>query len=177
MDKAGRFDKRFPMRRSLALAPLTLALLLGCGSSTSKPADGPEGEKSEAPAAADGHGEKTAVASAPEPPTTSTVKRSGDATDVPDYSLTENDCQALGRRYGDATRADQRAALNPRLTAKQREQADASIDGVVTKLETQWADTCVKSLAGKNVEHETIKCALAAKTVKAFDICLNGEKK
>jgi hypothetical protein len=179
MDMAVRFDKRFPMRRSLALAPLTLALLLGCGSSTSKPADGPEGENPSAPASADDHGEKAApAADATDPPTVGGVKRSGNATDVPDdYSLTENDCQALGRQYGDATRGDQRAALNPKLTAKQREQADASIDGVVAKLETTWADTCMKSLAGKNVEHKTIKCALAAKTVKSFDICLNGEKK
>jgi hypothetical protein len=35
----------------------------------------------------------------------------------------------------------------------------------------------LKSLAGKIVEHKNIKCALAAKTVKAFDVCLNGESK
>ncbi len=90
--------------------------------------------------------------------------------------LTENDCQALGRQYGDAARADQRVGLNPKLTAKQREQADASIDSVVSKLEAGWTDTCLKNLAGKNVEHEKIECALAAKTVKSFDVCLNGHK-
>jgi hypothetical protein len=163
------------MRRSLALAPLTLALLLGCGASTSKPADGAESEP-DAPNAAE-HGDKPAT-DEPAAPTMGGVKRTGNATDVPDdYSLTENDCQALGRAYGDAARADQRTALNPKLSAKQLEQANASIDAAVTKVETAWTDTCLKSLAGNIVDHKHITCALAAKTVKAFDICINGEKK
>ncbi len=167
------------MRLCSALAPLALVLLLGCGASTAKPADGPDGEKSEIPSSAgENGGPGAAKVEAPPPPTMGSVKREGSATDVPDdYSLTENDCQALGRGYGDATRSDQRAALNPKLTAKQREQADASIDGVVTKLEASWTDTCLKQLAGKIVDHKNVKCALAAKTVKAFDTCINGEKK
>lgn len=176
MDTAARFDKRFLMRRSLALAPLVLALLLGCSSGTPKPADGPEAEPTPtSPAAADEHAPPV---EAPPPPAMGTVKRpEGSAAETPDdYSLTENDCQALGRQYGEAARADQRLGLNPKLTAKQREQADASIDAVVSKLESAWTETCSKSLAGKNVEHKNIKCALAAKTVKSFDVCLNGQK-
>lgn len=158
---------------------MALVLLLGCGASTPKPADGPEGEQPETPSSAGENGASPAAkADAPAPATMGAVKREGSATDVPDdYSLTENDCQALGRGYGDAARGDQRAALNPKLTEKQREQADASIDGVVTKMEAVWEETCRKSLAGKIVDHKNIKCALAAKTVKSFDICLNGEKK
>ena len=167
------------MRFRSAFAPVALVLLLGCGGSTPKPADAPDGEKSDTPSSTGENGDSPgAKGDAPAPPAMGAVKREGSATDVPDdYSLTENDCQALGRGYGDAARGDQRAALNPKLTAKQREQADASIDGVVTKLETAWEATCLKSLAGKIVDHKNIKCALAAKTVKAFDICLNGEKK
>ena len=167
------------MRFRSAFAPVALVLLFGCGASTPKPADGPDGEKSETPSSAGENGDTpSAKGDAPAPATVGAVKREGSATDVPDdYTLTENDCQALGRGYGDAARGDQRAALNPKLTAKQREQADASIDGVVTKMATVWEETCLKSLAGKIVEHKNIKCALAAKTVKAFDICLNGEKK
>jgi hypothetical protein len=166
------------MRLRFALAPLACVLLLGCGASTAKPADGPEGEKSETPSSSGENGDGAAPrVDAPAAPTMGAVKREASATDVPDdYSLTENDCQALGRGYGDATRADQRAALNPKLTAKQLEQADASIDGVVSKLETSWTETCLKQLAGKIVDHKNIKCALAAKNVKAFDTCLNGEK-
>ncbi len=161
------------MRRSLALAPLVLALLLGCGSGAPKPAEGPEGE----PGAAPGDPASTSAVEAPPPPVMGTVKRPEGPVETPDdYSLTENDCQALGRQYGDAARADQRVGLNPKLTAKQREQADASIDSVVSKLEAGWTDTCLKTLAGKNVEHDKIKCALAAKTVKSFDVCLNGHK-
>ena len=170
------------MRFRSAFAPVALVLLLacgGCGASTAKTADGPDGEKTETPSS---HGENgdtpAAKVDGPAAPTTGSVKREGGATDVPDdYSLTENDCQALGRGYGDAARSDQRTALNPKLTAKQREQADASIDGVVTKLAEKWEETCLKSLAGKIVEHAKVKCALGSKTVKAFDICLNGEAK
>ena len=167
------------MRFRSAFVPVALVLLLGCGASTPKPADAPDGEKSETPSSAGENGESPAAkVDAPAPATMGAVKREGNATDVPDdYSLTENDCQALGRGYGDAARGDQRAALNPKLTARQREQADASINGVVTKLEAAWEDTCRKSLAGKIVDHKNIKCALAAKTVKTFDTCLNGEKK
>jgi hypothetical protein len=166
------------MRRSLALAPLVLALLVGCGSGAPKPAEGPEGEVEGTPAApGDPASTSTSTVEAPPPPTMGTVKRPAGPVETPDdYSLTENDCQALGRQYGDAARADQRVGLNPKLTAKQREQAEASIDGVVSKLESGWTDTCMKNLAGKNVEHEKIKCALGAKTVKSFDVCLNGQK-
>jgi hypothetical protein len=178
MDTAARFDKRFLMPRSLALAPLVLALLLGCGSGAPKPAEGPEGSPPAGPAApgeADEHA--SPVEAPPPPPAMGEVKRGAGATETPDdYSLTENDCQALGRQYGQAARADQRVGLNPKLTAKQREQAEAAIDGVVSKLESGWTETCSKSLAGKIVEHKNIKCALAAKTVKSFDVCLNGQK-
>ena len=170
------------MRFRSAFAPVALVLLLasgGCGASTPKPADGPDGEKSETPSSSGENGDTPAAkVDAPAPPTMGAVKREGGATDVPDdYSLTENDCQALSRGYGDAARGDQRAALNPKLTAKQREQAETSIDGVVTKLEAGWEETCLKSLAGKIVDHNRIKCALGSKTVKAFDLCLNPEKK
>lgn len=167
------------MRLRTAFAPLGLVLLLGCGASTAKPADAPDGEKSETPSSAGENGDTPATkGDAPAAPTMGSVKREASATDVPDdYSLTENDCQALGRGYGDAARYDQRAVLNPKLTDKQREQANASIDAVVSKLETTWTDTCAKSLVGKNVDHKNIKCALGAKTVKAFDVCLNGEAK
>ena len=164
------------MRRSLALAPLLLALLVGCGSGAPKPAEGPEGE-AEATPAAPGDPSAASPVDPPPPPAMGTVKRpEGPVEAIDDYSLTENDCQALGRQYGEAARADQRVGLNPKLTAKQREQADASIDSVVSKLEAGWTDTCLKNLAGKNVEHGNIKCALAAKTVKSFDVCLNGHK-
>lgn len=165
------------MHPRLALPSLALALFVGCGSSTPKPADGAESETVDSPPPAGEHVGEVATPS-DAPPAVGAVKREAKATDLPDdYSLTENDCQALGRQYTDAARSDQRAGMSAKLTAKQREQADASIDAVVVKMGTQWGDACMKSLAGNHVEHKKITCALAAKTVKAFDVCLNGEKK
>ena len=170
------------MPRSLALAPLVLALLLalllGCSSGAPMPAEGPEGETAVNPVApVEGDEHAPPVEAPPQQIPMGEVKRSAGATETPDdYSLTENNCQALGRQYGEAARADQRVGLNPELTAKQREQAESSIDAVVSKLESAWTETCSKSVAGRIVERKNIKCALAAKTVKSFDVCLNGEK-
>jgi hypothetical protein len=166
------------MHHRLALAPLAFALLLGCGSSTPKPADGAEKETADTPPPAVEPSDEVVKPPPPPPPAVGAVKREAAATDLPDdYSLTDNDCQALGRQYTDAARSDQRAGISPKLAAKARAQAEASIDGVVVKIGADWAESCMKSLAGKNVDHKKITCALAAKTVKTFDVCLNGEKK
>jgi hypothetical protein len=162
------------MRTRCSLAFFCLAAVLGCGASNSKPKNASDGEK------VDDRAEPTEEAKdsseAPTPPPMGTVKRGSAAQDVPDdYSLTENDCQALGRQYAASARADQLIGVSPKVTPKQREQAEASIDAAVSKLESQWTETCVKSLAGKIVDHKHVTCALAAKTVKAFDSCLNDE--
>ena len=92
-----------------------------------------------------------------------------------DYELTPGDCDALGKQYGRLARGDQLAALNPKLSAAQREQAETNIDRAIAPLETRRIDGCASSLAGKATERKLLKCAMDAKTVKAFDICLNGE--
>ncbi len=160
-----------------ALASLVFALLLGCSSSTPKPADGAESDGVESPPSqSEPVGE--AAPSLAAPPAVGAAPREAVATDVlDDYLLTANDCQALGRRYADAAGSDQRIGLSPKLTEKQRAQADANIDNVVIKLGTQWGDDCMTQLVGQHVEHKKIRCALAAKTVKTFDVCLNGKKK
>ncbi|APR74945.1 Hypothetical protein A7982_00291 [Minicystis rosea] len=91
------------------------------------------------------------------------------------YELTPSDCDALGRQYGAVARADQMAALSPKLSEKQRTATAAQIDKVVGKLEESWIAGCHANLVNKAVDHGVIKCALASKTVKQFDICLNGE--
>ena len=91
------------------------------------------------------------------------------------YELTPSDCDALGRQYGAVARADQLATLSPRLTVKQRESTAAQIDRVVGKLEESWIASCQTNLVNKSVDHRVIDCALATKTVKQFDVCLNGE--
>jgi hypothetical protein len=102
-------------------------------------------------------------------------KASGPEAWVPDdYSLTAGDCAELGRKLADLIRSDARAALDPKLSAKQREQGEASIDRAAEHREREWLDTCRGSLVGKIVDRTALQCAMRAGTVKAFDECLNG---
>jgi hypothetical protein len=89
-----------------------------------------------------------------------------------DYTLTERDCDTLGKQYGAVARSDQLAALNPKLSDKQRAVAEANIDKGVGVIESQWIDSCIKSLAGKVADRSALKCAMGAKTVSAFQVCL-----
>jgi hypothetical protein len=66
------------------------------------------------------------------------------------------------------------SGLSPKLSEKQRASVAAQVDKVVGKLQQSWTDGCHSSLENKAVDHAGIKCALAAKTVKDFDVCLNG---
>lgn len=71
------------------------------------------------------------------------------------------------------TRSDQSAALSPALTAQQRAETEAKIDVVATKLGEQYMRACEQNV-GKSVDPRSLKCALNARTVKAFEECLNG---
>jgi hypothetical protein len=90
------------------------------------------------------------------------------------YEMTPSDCDALGRHYGDVARKDQAAALSPKLNEKQRAATMEQIEKVVGKLEERWTTGCHTSLVNGAVDHGAIKCALASKSVKEFDTCLNG---
>ncbi len=177
MDRSGNSIKPSGMRSRQPLLALIAALVLGCSSSTPKPAEGP-GDPSEV----SGLGASSAPAStdtgdeAPPPPPG--MLKSGPAKDdsIPDdYELTPGDCDALGKQYGRLARGDQLAALNPKLTAAQRETAETNIDRAITPLESRWIEGCASSLVGKATDRKLLKCAMDAKTVKAFDVCLNGE--
>lgn len=105
----------------------------------------------------------------------SVVKADGDKGSDQPYELTPSDCDALGKQYGIVARADQMAALSPKLSEKQRAATAEQVDRVVSKLEESWIASCQSTLVNKAVEHKVVKCALASKTVKQFDVCLNGE--
>jgi hypothetical protein len=90
------------------------------------------------------------------------------------YEVTPSDCNALGKQYGAVQRSDQVATLSPKLSEKQRAATMAQIEKVVGGLEEKWTAGCHASLVDKAVDHGAIKCALAAKTVKEFDVCING---
>ena len=167
-----------------ALGPWSLPVLAGwallavaCGSAqtppeepTASPADEPMGLEPSAPSDA------PAESAPPEPAPAPTG-----SADEPDSrgkfrEITPRECQALGGKYGELTRADETAKLNPKLTDKQRAQAAESIDAAARTLESRWVESCTASLLGKEAEEQAITCAMSAKNVAAFDTCLNGPK-
>jgi hypothetical protein len=164
--------------RSL-LSTLTFATLitlgaLGCGASTPPPDDATSQNDS---APDNGTNEGSNDTAEPEPkPLSHGAKKTTDDGAGDDYTLTEKDCIELGKQYVAVQRADQVATLDKRLTDKQREQAVKNIDAVVEKMGEPWAEGCISSLVGKVAERKRLQCAMASKSVKAFDECLNAEQ-
>jgi hypothetical protein len=170
--------------RRLSLLPAFPALVLAAliaACSPSKPPESPEGssepaadKKSESDMPKDGKEEAPSEGSPsgdrPPPPKPAVDK--GMSLDT--YEMTPSDCNALGSHYGEVARSDQMAGLSPKLSAKQKDATRDQIDKVVGKLEESWTNGCHASLENKAVDHDAIKCALAAKTVKDFDVCING---
>jgi hypothetical protein len=168
-----------PSPRSVPVAFLLAAAISACGSP--KPADAPE--TSEAPAssaAADmpkDTGKDPAAgddpAAAPSPGA-APARKVDPSLSIDTYEMTPSDCDALGSHYGEVARSDQMAALSPKLSDKQRAATAAQVDKVVGTLSEKWIGGCQTSLVNRAVDHDAIKCALGSKTVKAFDVCLNG---
>jgi hypothetical protein len=171
-----------PLAR-LALAALFAFPIAFLACSPSKPADSPDN----APASgdADKPAAKDPDAKAdPEAPATPDAAGTGapKGPEVPkgmsmdSYEMTPSDCNALGRHYGEVARSDQMKDLSPKLSEAQRAATAAQIDKVVSKIEERWTTGCHSALVDKAVDHDLIKCALGAKSVREFDVCLNGEK-
>lgn len=127
----------------------------------------PTAEPQDEPAATEGPAEPAAPALAP------SVKRA-DHSIPDDYSISNGDCNALGRKLGDLTRSDELAKVSPKVKEKLREKAMQSIDEAATKITNAWIESCEKNLVGKVTDPKSLKCALDARAVKAFDECLNG---
>jgi hypothetical protein len=137
------------------------------------PASTGEGEKPEPPApSAEPSAEPSSTSGQPPPPDPNANVPKGMAIDA--YEMTPADCNALGRHYGEVARRDQMAQLSPKLSEKQRAATTDQIDKVVGTMEERWTSGCHASLVNRAVDQATIKCALAAKTVKDFDVCING---
>ncbi len=153
------------------IATLWLALGAGvsaCASAPVQPAsdDGSAGivESADPVSAVPEHHAKPAVTAAP-----------ADGATVPvDREITAHECQVLAQRYGDLTRSDNMNALPQGLTAGQRQQAQTNILSASDKLSERWEQGCLESLVGKVASEDSMKCAMAAKTVADFDVCLNG---
>jgi hypothetical protein len=169
------------MPRPSPLSTLALcAALAGCSPETKPPetpespastaeADAPKGHA--APSSDDGSDKGKSEGEPTRPAPGTKVDKS---MSIDTYEMTPSDCNALGRHYGEVGRSDQMAALSPKLTQQQRDATAAQIDKVVGKLEETWTNVCHTTLVDKAVDHDAINCALAAKTVKAFDVCFNG---
>jgi hypothetical protein len=65
------------------------------------------------------------------------------------------------------------AQLSPKLSEEKRSAAEKNIDDVASKMASQWTSGCEKSLVGKVVERQRIKCALDSRSLKAFEECIN----
>ena len=92
-----------------------------------------------------------------------------------DYVISNTDCDALGKRLGEVTRSDELAKVDSKLKPAQHDKAMHSIDEAASKIESQWIASCENSLVGKVGDPKALKCATDAKSVKAFDVCLNGD--
>ncbi len=84
------------------------------------------------------------------------------------------DCVALATKYESLTRSDEMAKLPAGLSAEQIAVSDSQIARGAEALSDRWEDGCVESLVGKEHPEQNLRCAMAAKTVGAFDVCLNG---
>ncbi len=172
-----------PLRLAPALLLLALAPALAACGASSTPPESPEKSDKPDPSASGDPAEKPA-ADLPKDPAAPAdegavagapaARKIDPSLSLDTYEMTPSDCDALGRHYGEVARSDQMSSLSPKLNDKQRASTAAQVDKVVSKLENSWINGCQTSLVNKAVDHDGIKCALASKTVKDFDVCLNG---
>jgi hypothetical protein len=91
-----------------------------------------------------------------------------------DRELTHRDCRAMADKFASLTRSDEEAKLNPKLSEAQRESARKAFAEAAQILAERWSTSCEANLVGKVASEESLRCAMASKTVAAFDVCLNG---
>jgi len=176
MDSRAESMQRAGMRDAALLLACAVVLggHLGCGSST-PPAESAERPVETEAVSAPAEEAQTSKNEADPAPAQPAPVATTNAQSIPDsHDITNGDCDALGSQLATATRADQVAALDAKLSAAQRSQAQESIDAVSRKVGEKWTETCRRSLVGGATDGAALKCALRAKTVKAFDECLNG---
>lgn len=114
----------------------------------------------------------TEVAVPPPAVKSSTPAATGPGDDA--REVTATDCHVLSQKYEDVMRSDYLAKLSPKLSDADREKANRSIDAGVKTHAGKWEGTCSESLVGKVASESALKCAMASRSVAAFDTCLNG---
>ena len=170
-------------RRASVFSLLFLSQVVACGAAT-PPAGSPqqvEAAPSQDPASGSGEAaaldsQAPAAESAPPASAPGGVKKAAADTTVPDdYAMTISDCRALGSKLGAVTRSDELAKLSPKLKAAARDKAAEQIETMAREVGEKWTRSCENNLVDKIVDQPSLRCALSASTVKAFDVCLNGE--
>ena len=146
------------MLRLMVRLLVVSSALLGC-SSTPDPVEVPSANSSEAVSA-----QPTA------PPRSTSTAPSENLT----RELSVTDCIALAQKYESLTRSEEMAKLPVGLTAEQIAVSESQLARGAKLLAERWEEGCVKSLVGKEHPESNLRCAMASKTVSAFDVCLNG---
>jgi hypothetical protein len=91
-----------------------------------------------------------------------------------DYELSHRDCRALAVAYGRAWMNDELEKLAQRkLEAARHDEAAAEIQQGGAEMRDNWLGECEKTV-GSPYRHESLACAVKAKTMKAFDDCWQG---
>ncbi|WP_437679388.1 hypothetical protein [Sorangium sp. So ce131] len=162
------------------LAGLLSTSLIGCAGAPPPPTEQPEPSQPAAPApeAALEHEPKEAEPAAATPsaastPWGATASPRRDDSVPDDYALMHGDCVELGKQLTELTRTEQVAAMSAKLTAEQRGEAERKIDADAAALGAQYAQACEQNV-GKHVHPKSLRCAFDARSVKAFDACLNA---
>jgi hypothetical protein len=112
----------------------------------------------------------------PPPPDSAAGQDTASAGSVPliDHELTPDDCAVIGEKYRALLITDGETRLQPGLRQEQRDAGEQAIKEAADKLSTRWTKSCQNDLVGKVAPEESLKCAMHAKTVAAFDSCLNA---
>ena len=155
------------MRHARATHTLLMALTLAasaCGPSKPAPAQ---------PGTATASVASTPPPPPPPPPPIPPPPNSGkDLGIAVDYTITARDCDDLAARFHDVTRADMMAQLGDKQTEAQRAAAEKGIEQMANQARDGYLKQC-DGLIDKVYERPRIDCALEARTVSAFDTCLN----
>lgn len=142
---------------------LSLLALVGCSSPQTEPTGGTSLEP-ERTAAPEPTGEPAAPAEPTSPPPAATGAR----------ELLRKDCAALADKYGELVRVEEASKLDPKLTHAQVETAKSRIDAAARTLADRFREGCEQSLVGKFAEEASLQCAMSAKRLADFDVCMNG---
>ncbi len=141
----------------------------GCSSSTPEPTSTGTPDPEPAPTVA---AEPTAD---PEPTATAEPTAAPQASGAAQpREILRKDCLSLADKYAELVRTDEAAKLNPKLSDAQRSTAHANIDKAAKTLADRFAEGCEKSLVGKFADEASLQCAMSAKKLADFDVCMNG---